>query len=103
MARIVDPEGRETEVLHRLVALHGKDVCDIGCGEGRTTRRMAQTAASVLGVDPDVEAITRARDAAPDRGADGSGIYNHHSHCVFAQIISGKEEIIRSKNQYGAN
>ena len=72
MARIVDPEGRETEVLRRLVALRGKDVCDIGCGEGRTTRRMAQTAASVLGVDPDVEAITRARDAAPDRGADGS-------------------------------
>ena len=69
MARIADPEGRETEALHRLVALGGKDALDIGCGEGRTTRRMARTAASVLGVDPDGERIARAREIASDRGA----------------------------------
>ncbi len=71
MARIVDPEGRETEILHRLVTLRGKHVIDIGCGDGRTTRRLARAAASVLGVDPDAEAIARARDAAPAHG-DGS-------------------------------
>ena len=70
MARIVDPEERETEVLRRLVTLDGKDVLDIGCGQGRTTRRMARTAASVLGVDPDDEAIAKAREAAPGEGSD---------------------------------
>ena len=70
MARIVDPEGRETEVLRNLVTLRGKDVLDIGCGRGRTTRRMAKTAASVLGVDPDAEAIALARDTTSDPEAE---------------------------------
>ena len=67
MARIVDPEGRETEVLHRLVRLQDKEVLDIGCGEGRTARRIARTATSVLGIDPDAERIAAAREA----GAQG--------------------------------
>ena len=67
MARIVDPEGREREVLHRLVTLQGKNVLDIGCGDGRTTRNLAQTAASVLGIDPDTERITLAREAGGER------------------------------------
>ncbi len=67
MARIVDPEGRETEVLHRLVTLQGKNVLDIGCGDGRTTRNLTQTAASVLGIDPDTERIALARDAGAER------------------------------------
>ena len=70
MARVVDPGGHEPEALRRLVEFRGKDVIDIGCGDGRTTRQIALTAASVLGVDPDVDAIARARDAAGDE-ADG--------------------------------
>ena len=69
---MVDPEEREIEVLCRLVTFRGKDVLDIGCGEGRTARRIARTATSVLGVDSDAEAVARARDGAPDHGADGS-------------------------------
>lgn len=53
MVLIVDPEGRETEALRHLVKLRGKDVLEIGCGDGRVTRRLAPEAASVLGVDPD--------------------------------------------------
>ena len=71
MARVVDSEGRETEALRRLVDFRGKDVIDIGCGEGRTTRYIVRTAASVLGVDPDEEAIFLARDNAADE-ADAS-------------------------------
>ncbi len=67
MARIVDPEGRESEVLHRLVTLQGKNVLDIGCGDGRTTRNLAQTAASVLGIDPDTERIALAHEAGGER------------------------------------
>lgn len=71
MAYIPDPQERDIEVLRRLVTLDGKKVLDIGCGEGRSSRRMARTAASVLGIDPDVEAIDRARGISPGGLADG--------------------------------
>ena len=71
MARVVDPHGHEAVALGRLVDFHGKKVIDIGCGEGRTTRYIAETATSVLGVDPDEERIARARE---DTGDSASGI-----------------------------
>lgn len=66
MARIVDPQEREVDVLRGLVTFRGMDVLDVGCGDGRTARRIARTAASVIGVDPDAERIALARDAAPE-------------------------------------
>ena len=71
MARIVDPEGRELEVLGRLVTFRGMNVLDIGCGDGRTARRIARTAASVIGVDPDAERIAQARDHATEDDSCG--------------------------------
>ena len=61
MARTVDPQGRELELIARFTELAGKDVLDIGCGDGRTSRRLAGRGASVLGVDPDDAAIAQAR------------------------------------------
>lgn len=69
MALIVDPDGREVDVLRRLVSFEGKDVLDIGCGDGRTARFVAQTAASVIGLDPDAERIAVARSATPEAGS----------------------------------
>ncbi len=69
MARIVDPEEREIEVLRRLVTFRGMNVLDVGCGDGRTARRIARTAASVIGVDPDPERIAQAHDAVPEDGS----------------------------------
>ena len=69
MARIVDPEEREVEALRRLTTFYRLDVLDVGCGEGRTAHRIARTAASVLGVDPDGEQITKARDAVSEAGS----------------------------------
>lgn len=70
MASIVDPEEREAEVLGELVDFRGLKVLDVGCGEGRTAMRIARTASSVVGVDPDAERIATARAATPE---DGSG------------------------------
>ena len=61
MARTTDPQGREADLLRRLVDFTGKDVLDVGCGEGRTTHTIALTASSVLGIDPDGERIAKAR------------------------------------------
>jgi len=66
VAIVVDPEERELEALRGLVAFRGLDVLDVGCGEGRTAHRIARTAASVLGIDPDRERIARAAAAPPE-------------------------------------
>ena len=65
MVRIVDPEEREVDVLRRLVAFRDMNLLDVGCGDGRTTRRIARTAESVIGVDPDPERIALAHEAGP--------------------------------------
>ena len=65
MARTVDPQGRELELIGRVADVAGKDVLDIGCGDGRTSRRLAGRGATVFGVDPDEAAIARARAVGP--------------------------------------
>jgi 16S rRNA A1518/A1519 N6-dimethyltransferase RsmA/KsgA/DIM1 with predicted DNA glycosylase/AP lyase activity len=47
-----DPEGVETRIIHDLVDFNGKDVFEVGCGEGRMTWLYADAASSVLGFEP---------------------------------------------------
>ena len=68
MPRIVDPQRRELELITRFVDPRDKDVLDIGCGEGRTARRLAGCGARVLGIDPDEEVI-RVASAAGEEGS----------------------------------
>jgi ubiquinone/menaquinone biosynthesis C-methylase UbiE len=69
VARVVDPEEREIEVLERFVDFRGLRVLDIGCGEGRTAHRISRKARSVLGVDPDPGRIALARQVTAPAGA----------------------------------
>ena len=62
----IDPEGVEARVLHDLVDFTGKDVLEIGCGDGRVIWRFADAAASVLAFDPDEAAIAAARSNTSD-------------------------------------
>jgi len=62
----LDPEGAETSVLHRLVDFQGKDILEIGCGDGRLTWRYADQAASVLAIDPKENKIALARERTPE-------------------------------------
>ncbi len=56
-----DPKRTEVRVLRRHVALVGARILDIGCGEGRLTRRIADVARAVVAIDPNVALIARAK------------------------------------------
>ena len=92
MARIVDPEEREVDVLQQLVAFRGMNVLDVGCGDGRTTRRIARTAASVIGVDPDPERIALARDAGP--GESSGDVAFRVGDAVTLEFPAGKFDAV---------
>jgi 16S rRNA A1518/A1519 N6-dimethyltransferase RsmA/KsgA/DIM1 with predicted DNA glycosylase/AP lyase activity len=65
----LDPEERELRALLELLPnLHCSQVVEVGCGDGRLTRRYADLAASVLAFDPDEAAIAAFRsERLPDR------------------------------------
>jgi ubiquinone/menaquinone biosynthesis C-methylase UbiE len=61
MAAMLDPEEAETRVIHDLIDFSGKDVLEVGCGDGRMTWRFADHARSVLGLDPVAACIDQAQ------------------------------------------
>lgn len=61
----IDPEQAETRAVHDLVDFAGKDVLEIGCGDGRLTWRYADATASILALDPKEGEIALARQTAP--------------------------------------
>ena|SRR5438093_10576459 len=62
MAVRTDPEGNETLALFDLVQLDGREVLEIGCGDGRLTRRYADRAAHVTAIAPFEDGIRRAKE-----------------------------------------
>jgi 2-polyprenyl-3-methyl-5-hydroxy-6-metoxy-1,4-benzoquinol methylase len=57
----LDPERHEIDLLLELApTLHGARVLEVGCGDGRLTRRYADRASVVLAIDPDPEGIATA-------------------------------------------
>ena len=65
-----DPENHEICALQNLVDIRGKHVLEIGCGDGRLTRRYAEAAAYVTAIDPFEESIRRARANQPAASKD---------------------------------
>jgi ubiquinone/menaquinone biosynthesis C-methylase UbiE len=54
----LDPEGNEPAALFDFAeSFTGKRVLEIGCGDGRLTWLYAESAAHVVGIDPDAEDV----------------------------------------------
>ena len=72
MARaVIDPDFRELAAAARIgVDFRGSRVLDVGCGDGRVAFRIADRAASVVGIDVDEERIETAREETPAAVAD---------------------------------
>jgi ubiquinone/menaquinone biosynthesis C-methylase UbiE len=70
VASIKDPEGAEIRALRRLIDFTGLRVLEVGSGEGRLTWRYAVSTRSVVGIEPDAEALGRARADTPPELAD---------------------------------
>jgi 2-polyprenyl-3-methyl-5-hydroxy-6-metoxy-1,4-benzoquinol methylase len=60
MYREVDPEQNEVRELKAAADWTGRDVLEIGCGDGRLARRLAKLGAAVAAIDPDVELVRSA-------------------------------------------
>src|SRR5437879_4516496 len=61
----LDADGSERRAIRELVDFSGKDVLEIGCGNGRVTWSYAASAASVLALDPRERDVEQARLRTP--------------------------------------
>ena len=62
-----DPR-RETQLIERHVRLKGREVLEVGCGNGRLTLELAAHTRRVVAIEPNREMIREARARARERG-----------------------------------
>jgi 2-polyprenyl-3-methyl-5-hydroxy-6-metoxy-1,4-benzoquinol methylase len=60
MSRQVDPDQNEIRELAQAAPWAGREVLEIGCGDGRLARRVAGLGASVTAIDLDAELVRSA-------------------------------------------
>ena len=65
MALRIDPEKNEVYALKAMTDWHNKRVIEIGCGNGRLTRRLAHLGGQVEALDPNRKVIATARKDLP--------------------------------------
>lgn len=61
---------RNADVIVETLALDGKRVIDVGCGDGHLARHLAGFGARVLGVECSPRQLAKARAAAPVKGVE---------------------------------
>lgn len=64
-----DPEGLELRAIERHLSFKGKDVLEIGCGDGRFTSKFFDKPRSLVAIDPDSDAVRIAETKIPSRSS----------------------------------
>jgi ubiquinone/menaquinone biosynthesis C-methylase UbiE len=62
----IDPEGIELKATLKYIDFSGKDVLEVGCGDGRLTLRYADLAKRVVAIDPEAGEIDKAKRSVPE-------------------------------------
>jgi len=57
---IRDPQGIERAALNGIDPLHGVQMLEVGCGDGRLTQQFAKMAAHVTAIDMDATIVSTA-------------------------------------------
>ena len=65
MTVTLDPENNETRALFEMVDFEGKQVLEIGSGDGRLTWLFADRAAHVTAIEPFEKSFGKAKEALP--------------------------------------
>jgi 16S rRNA A1518/A1519 N6-dimethyltransferase RsmA/KsgA/DIM1 with predicted DNA glycosylase/AP lyase activity len=75
VAIVEDPEDHEFAALQAVAApFRDARILEIGCGDGRLTRRYVHDAASIVAIDPDAEAIAELTRELPRVDARAIGV-----------------------------
>ena len=72
----IDPENNETHALFNLVDFGGKNVLEIGSGDGRLTWRYARRAGRVTAIEPFAPHFAQAAKALPSELRDRVQFHN---------------------------
>ncbi|HWW87133.1 MAG TPA: methyltransferase domain-containing protein [Vicinamibacterales bacterium] len=84
---VIDPEQHEVSaLLARLPAGAQRRVVEIGCGDGRLTRRYSSKVASVLAIDPDAADIALFRSGGVDANVDVRAMSIEQLHLPDASV-----------------
>jgi 2-polyprenyl-3-methyl-5-hydroxy-6-metoxy-1,4-benzoquinol methylase len=89
-----DPENNEIRALLKLTDFSGKHVLEIGCGDGRLTRRFADATAQVTAIDPFEESIRRAKAIQPAASRDQVEFHQIEFENFAADCESGQYDIV---------
>ncbi len=90
MMVLSDPENNEINALFDMVDLTGKNVLEIGCGDGRLTWRYADVAAHVTAIDRFGEWIRQAQENLPDMLRDRV----EFRHIAFEDFAAASESAV---------
>ena len=67
MSLRIDPERNEIRALKSVAQWRGKEVLEVGCGNGRLSLRLARLGANIDAIDPDPKLIRTAKRTLPEK------------------------------------
>ena len=90
MAIRSDPENNEIRALFDLANFTEKHILEVGCGDGRLTRRYAEVVAHVTAIDPFEKGIQQAKEDVPETLRDRVEFH----HIAFEDFATATESAV---------